>query len=183
VGPWVKRIGGFVLLAQALLLCGCAGTDYEPSRWFDKPLNPLGNNLGYTYSQLDGPKQQRKITANDLVDANGACPPPAASLQTSAAPGAAENGAAAPYAQLGERVGIGMTECEVVGRIGAPTAVNIGGGRAERWVVLTYQSGPRPGVYRFRAGRLKEMDGLQEQPPPATTKKPARSATQSNGNG
>jgi hypothetical protein len=31
---------------------------------------------------------------------------------------------------------------------------------------LTFNSGPRPGVYRFIAGRLKEMDRV-EGPPPA----------------
>ena len=39
-----------------------------------QPLNPLNNNPGYTYSSLGDARVDRAITANDLVDANGACP-------------------------------------------------------------------------------------------------------------
>jgi len=184
----VNGLGGLTLSALALLLCGCSGTDFEANAWFNKPLNPFGRNLGYSYSQLDETKQARQVTANDLVDANGACPPAAAPPQASAAPGA--EGAPTAYvpSQLGERVGIGMTECEVVARVGAPTAVNIGVGRAgQRSVVLTFRSGPRPGVYRFAAGRLAEMDRVEEPPPapqpPATKKRPAKKAPQANTNG
>jgi len=190
VDPRVNGLGGLTLVALALLLCGCSGTDFEANAWFNKPLNPLaGRNLGYTYSQLDETKQHRAVTANDLVDARGACPPQAGAPQASAAPGGAADGGATAYAAtpLGERVGIGMTECEVVARVGAPTAVNIGTGRGgERSVVLTYQGGPRPGVYRFSGGRLAEMDRVDEPAPapqPPAKKKPAKSAPQAKTNG
>ena len=42
--------------------------------WFAKPLKLYGSNLGYTYTQFDEAKRDRPITANDLVEANGACP-------------------------------------------------------------------------------------------------------------
>jgi hypothetical protein len=161
-------IGAALALAGAL--CGCSGSDFESSAWFKKPINPFGKNLGYSYSQLDEAKKQRRITANDYVDANGACPAPDAPPQAPPAPGAADApGAAASSApsQLGERVGVGMSECEVVARVGAPTSVNIGKTpRGERNVILTYNSGPRPGVYRFVSGRLTEMDRVEEPPPP-----------------
>ena len=161
-------IGAALVLAVALF--GCSGTDFEASAWFKKPLNPLGNNLGYTYSQLDEAKKDRPVAANDLVDANGACPAPAAPPQPQPAPGASAEGAAAPAAAasaLGERVGVGMSECDVVARVGAPTAVHIGKNhRGDRSVVLTFKSGPRPGVYRFVSGRLTEMDQVEAPPPP-----------------
>ena len=157
-------------LALAVALSGCAGSDYEANAWFKKPLNLFGNNLGYTYAQLDEAKKERHITGNDLVDANGACPAPAAPPQAQSASGASGEGGAAPTAaspQLGERVGVGMSECEVVARVGAPTAVSIGKNRGgERTVVLTYKSGPRPGIYRFVSGRLTEMDQVEAPPPP-----------------
>ena len=156
-------------LALGVTLCGCSGTDFEAGAWFKKPMNPLGNNLGYTYSQLDEAKKDRQITANDLVDANGACPAPAEPPQPQPPSGALGQGAAAPTAAaplLGERVGVGMSECEVVARVGAATAVHIGKNhQGERSVVLTYKSGPRPGVYRFVSGRLAEMDRVEEPPP------------------
>lgn len=168
-------IGAALVLAVAL--SGCSGSDFEAGAWFKKPLNPFGNNLGYTYSQLDEAKKDRHITTNDLVDANGACPAPAAPPQPPSASGAPGEDAAAPTAPaspLGERVGVGMSECEVVARVGAPTAVNISKNhRGERSVVLTYQSGPRPGVYRFVSGRLTEMDRVEEPPPPPPPPEPA----------
>jgi hypothetical protein len=66
-----------------------------------------------------------------------------------------------------------MSECDVVARLGQPTAVNIGrspGG--DRSAALTFQSGPRPGVYRFGGGRLTEMDRVEM--PPAPPPEPAK---------
>lgn len=90
--------GGLVVLSAALMLCGCAGTDFG-SGWFSKPLDLLGSKNGYTYSALDQEKQQRPITANDLVDANGACPRSAPAAQAQSAPvNSAESGAVSPDA-------------------------------------------------------------------------------------
>jgi hypothetical protein len=33
---------------------------------------------------------------------------------------------------------------------------------------LTFNSGPRPGLYRFAGGRLTEMDRVEALPPPPT---------------
>ena len=56
-------------------------------------------------------------------------------------------------------IALGMTECQAVRRAGTPSNVAIGAGdRGERKVVLTYLSGPWPGIYTFRDGRLKEID-------------------------
>ena len=74
-----------------------------------------------------------------------------------------------------------MSECDVVARLGQPTAVNLGrNANGLRSAVLTFQTGPRPGIYRFNNGRLAEMDRV-EVPPPApekktTKKKPAKSS-------
>jgi hypothetical protein len=70
-----------------------------------------------------------------------------------------------------------MSECEVVWRAGAPNNVQLGQNPgAVRTAVLTYDSGPRPGVYRFESGRLMEMDGvaLPPAPPQVAKKKPVK---------
>jgi hypothetical protein len=145
-----SRSAALVTLAMAVTLAGCGGMNFDTTgSWFSRPLDVFGRNAGYTYSQLDQSKQERPITANDLVDANGACP-------TAAAPDS-----------LGGGIAIGMSECDVVARVGPPSAVDLGRNpNGDRTAILTYQSGVRPGVYRFVAGRLKEMDRVEVPPPP-----------------
>ena len=84
-------------------------------------------------------------------------------------------GALPPEVRGGPRgTALGMTECQVVGIIGATDRVEIGANeRGERTVTLTYLSGDRPGIYRFRNGRLASMERVAE---PAQPKRPARTA-------
>jgi hypothetical protein len=167
-----------VALATVLTLGGCAGGDYDNgSAWFSKPLDLFGRKGGYTFSQLGGSKQERPITANDLVDASGACPAvaPAAEQQSAAAnPGQSSPGAPEEAAQLRGGVSVGMSECDVVARVGRPAAVNLGNNQdGDRTAIMTFTSGPRPGVYRFVGGRLTEMDRMAEPAPGPETKKKA----------
>ena len=158
-------------VAIAAALCGC-GTSLDTGGWFSKPLDLFGRRGGYTYSQLDEAKTDRPITPSDLVDASGACPafaPPLAAADTG-------SGNADGASRLGGGVAIGMSECDVVSRVGPPNAVNLSSNpRGDRTAVLTFHSGPRPGIYRFVGGRLTEMDRVEEPPsaPPAK-KKPAK---------
>lgn len=95
-----------------------------------------------------------------------------------AAPPVAEPGA--PQVMGG--IALGMTECQAVARAGTPGNVAItGGDQGERNVVLTYLSGPWPGIYRFSDGRLKVIDRAPvppeaPKPPPKkkTSKKPVK---------
>jgi len=86
-------------------------------------------------------------------------------------------------------IGLGMSECDAVRRAGVPGNVNIGTGNGgERTVVLTYLTGPWPGIYHFADGRLKVIERAPEQPKPAKAppkkktkqiaKKPKPDATQ-----
>lgn len=73
-------------------------------------------------------------------------------------------------------VGLGMTECQVVARTGQAGQVDIGADdKGERKVVLTYMSGPWPGIYTFSAGRLKMVDRVVQPEPVKPAKKKARS--------
>jgi hypothetical protein len=69
-------------------------------------------------------------------------------------------------------IALGMTECQTVQRAGTPSNVAISGGeKGERKVVLTYLSGPWPGIYTFTAGRLNVVERAPEQPKPVAPKK------------
>src|SRR5580700_4882046 len=153
---------------MAVALGGCADVGWDSGTLFRKPVDIAGRNSGYTYSDLQESRQARPVTDSDLVDANGSCP-------AAATPPAAGGQAAGPAAP-GEGVGLGMTECEVVARAGPPNGVQLGRNpNGDRTAVISYQSGPRPGIYHFERGRLTQMDRVEvAPPPPQAKKKPAK---------
>jgi hypothetical protein len=179
-------IGALVL---ACVLSGCANVDVEnKDAWFAKPFQAVSRNGGYSFSELQETKDRAKpITASDLVDANGACPAPAVqpapALAVQPAPAAAPGNpaAGAPPASdanslLGGGVALGMSECEVVYRAGQPNSVQLGQNPSgDRTAVLTFNAGPRPGIYHFERGGLMEIDGVPAPPAPPkiAKKKPA----------
>lgn len=74
-------------------------------------------------------------------------------------------------------IALGMTECQVVRVAGYTERVEVGGDRGQRLVTLTYMSGSRPGIYRFRDGRLVTMDRVEvAAPPPKKAQHVAKSA-------
>jgi hypothetical protein len=186
--------GIVVALTTALALCGCANVDYEnKDAWFAKPFELVSRKGGYTFSELQATKERaRPITANDLVDGNGSCPAPQASQQApqqAPAAVAANQAPSVPPAAdtgslLGGGVALGMSECDVVFRAGSPNAVQIGKApNGDRTAVLTFNSGPRPGIYHFAGGALTEVERVQAAPaPPQTAKKkpatPSKSSKQ-----
>ena len=169
-------------LAAAVILCGCANVEVDnKDAWFAKPFELVSRKGGYTYSDLQDAKQRaRAMSANDLVDASGACPSPvpqpaptAANQDPNAAPAASTN--------LGLGVALGITECDVVSRAGAPSSVQIGKNpNGDRTAVLTYNSGPRPGIYHFDGGTLSQIDRGQTAPPPPQTAKKKSPAAKPN---
>jgi hypothetical protein len=178
-----KGSAALAALAMAAVLSGCGTPDTgagEP--WFAKPFDAFGKKGGYTFSELQESKQrQRPITANDLVSGNGSCPSPVVQAPAAAAnQDAASAASAAPpdtASLLGGGVALGMSECDVVFRAGQPTTVELGNTpNGDRTAVLTYGSGPRPGVYRFERGELVQMDrvAVQAPPPQPDKKKTAR---------
>lgn len=180
-------------LTLVLVLAGCANIDADTSQaWFAKPLDVAGRNAGgYTFSELAESKQHRRpITPNDLVAANGSCPPPAAPAAAPAAPGAQPPSPPPdPASLLGGPIALGMSECDVVFRAGQPSSVQLGQlPNGDRTAVLTFNSGPRAGIYRFERGALMELNSVaQSAPPPqqpvkkkaAKSTKPAKKNDQS----
>jgi hypothetical protein len=143
---------------------------------------------------------QGPVGAEDLVSADGRCaPPPSAQAPepapAQAAPADREVGsvagdlagapmpAATPAAAPPDRlelatppvaggIALGMTECQAVQRAGVPSNVAIDtGAKGERKTVLTFLSGPWPGIYTFADGRLKVVERAPEQPKPAAPAK------------
>ena len=75
-------------------------------------------------------------------------------------------------------IALGMTECQAVQRAGTPTNVAISADqKGERKVVITYLSGPWPGIYTFAGGRLSVVERAPEQPKPAAPKKTPKKKT------
>ena len=169
--------GAVPVFVLAAVLSGCANTDIFDSneRWFSRSFDITGKTGGYTFSELQESSRNRALTANDLVSADGACPPLPA---PTAAPAQPAPFAAAPIPTapetptlLGQGIALGMSECDVVYRAGGPSNVQLGKNQnGDRSLVLTYNSGPRPGIYRFEAGRLMDMDRVDVPPPPPEPK-------------
>ena len=164
------RCGALAALALAGVLGGCADVNWDSAALFRKPVDVVGRTSGYTYSDLGESRVSRPVNDSDLVDANGSCP------------AAAAPGSDAPASSEG--VGLGMTECEVVARAGSPNSVQLGRNpNGDRTAVISYQSGPRPGIYHFERGRLTQMDRVEVTPPPAQAKKkPAKAKKPATGN-
>jgi hypothetical protein len=95
--------------------------------------------------------------------------------QAGPAAGGPGSGQLPPEMRGGPRgIALSMTECQVVGVAGYTNNVAISASeRGERMVTLTYMSGDRPGIYRFRSGRLVNMERVAE---PLQQKKPQRAA-------
>ena len=110
----------------------------------------------------------RPATSADFVGPQGECPP-----NSALTPSPVDEGGL-PLVQGG--IALQMTECDVVRRAGVPDNIQVGRNeRGEREAVLTYAGGPRPGIYRFAAGRLYTIErGPEPPPPPSATKKAAK---------
>jgi len=190
--------------ALATAVAGCSGsvTDgIKSGDWFSKPTTVFSRADGSSAAVADknfelGPTGP--VAAEDLVGADGRCfspaapPPPQAAAPPPAEPAVGSMagdlagapmpaGAPAPIEvdpsepQVVGGIALGMSECDVVRRAGVPANVSIGvGDNNDRRVVLTYLSGPWPGIYTFASGRLKEISAAPVQPkPPAKPAKPA----------
>ena len=128
----------------------------KDAEWFSRSGRLFIKNVS-----IDAPPltPDKAVTAEDLVSADGACPGMDAGAQPVNANALADGAAAAPQAAGGGTVALGHTECDVVRGIGAPTSVNLSNNPGgERLAVVTWASGPRAGIYTFRAGRLSSIE-------------------------
>jgi hypothetical protein len=192
----IALIFAFALAGAGCTNTAQVSADQNEGGWFSKPLNMLakpdwarpvsgGVNLG----------PQGPVGPDDMVSADGRCGAPTAAVAQAAEPAKAaaaesddadsavgtpatpasagpnpglERLQAAPGPQVSGGIALGMTECQALQRAGTPSNVAISAGeKGERKVVLTYLSGPWPGIYTFSAGRLAVVERAPEQPKPA----------------
>lgn len=67
-----------MLVMASLALGACSDMDGSAG-WFSRRFDIAGRSAGYSFSELSETKNREKpITPNDLVNANGSCPAPAA---------------------------------------------------------------------------------------------------------
>lgn len=177
-----RLLSACALVAAASALSGCGG--------FEMPEMTLFPNRGQLFKSQDWATatstsskaspdfaSSRPVSPEDYVDGSGLCAGHVAPAEVSSG-AALVDAAGAPATQpvAAGGVALGMTECQVVAHAGQPGQVDIGADEAgARKVVLTYMSGPWPGIYTFASGRLKVVDRVAQPEPVKPAKKKARS--------
>jgi len=159
-----------LMVSPLLANCGASLSDYslKDQEWFARPSKLFNRTVSLETPPLN---PASPVSPSDLVDANGLCP--------GVAPADANALAEGQPAPAGGTIALGHTECDVARAAGTPDNVNITTNeRGDRVAVLTYTRGPRPGIYRFTAGRLTDAEGTVAPEAPAkpgkkTKKKPA----------
>jgi len=156
-----------LLLVVAPILGGCGASlsDYslKDQEWFSRPAKIFNRAVSIETPPLS---PTAPVSPTDLISAGGAC----AGVTPSDVHAPAE-GQPTPTGS----VALGHTECDVARAAGTPDNVNLSTDeRGDRVAVLTYTHGPRPGIYRFIAGRLTDVQGVE------TPDTPAKSAKTSN---
>ena len=151
-----------LVAAPALAGCGASLSDYslKDQEWFSRPAKMFNRSVSIETPPLS---PTAAVTQADLISAEGACPGMAPTEANALAEGQPSPGGS---------VALGHTECDVARAAGTPDNVNITANeRGDRVTVLTYTRGPRPGIYRFTAGRLTDVQGVAA---PAPAAKPAK---------
>ena len=184
------------VITLAAGLSGCAQqlgalTEAHETGWFSKPMDlfskPEWARLSNTPADLGpvGPLGPEELVsadgqcaaANETVAATPAATPVSAPANGTGFEGGLQTGAGpAAVPPVTGGIALGMSECQTVRRAGTPSHVAISAGEGgARHAVLTYNSGPWPGIYTFDSGRLKVVDEApgQEKKPEAK-KKPAK---------
>lgn len=170
-GVRTKRVAWTAMPFAALLLLSACATEApqatgKVSDMFATPEWAKGNQARATTTRV--------ITQNDLINPDGSCAYAAAT--DGVAPAPADTGDAlagqGPLPAVQSGVALGMTECQILQRTGAPDTFNISAEGTERVATLTVMRGSWPGLYRFRGGRLVSIERVEVPAAP----KPTRSA-------
>ncbi len=136
--------------------CGTSLSDYslKDQEWFSRPGKMFNRSVSIETPPLS---PSAVVSPADLIGADGTC--------AGVAPSEANALAGGQPTPTGS-VALGHTECDVARAAGTPDNVNISANeRGDRSVVLTYTRGPRPGIYRFTAGRLADVQAAAPEAP------------------
>ncbi len=165
--------------AALLLLAACASADApqptgKVSDMFATPEWAKGNQARA--------QTKRAITQNDLINPDGSCAFAAATDGVAPPSDAGETLAGqGPLPAVQSGVALGMTECEILQRTGAPDTFNISAEGTERVATLTVMRGSWPGLYRFRGGRLVSIERVEvpTAPKPVRSSRPKKASSTS----
>ena len=173
-----------VLSAVLALLGNCAAPD--TTQGTGKLSDMFATPEWAKFSNSKPIAQQRAITPDDLVSADGRCagtPDVVTTQATTEGANAPETTSEAlagqgalPTVQGG--IALAMTECQVVQRTGFPERVDIGAEGTTRVTTVTVTNGPSPGLFRFRGGRLVSIERVDvpAQARPAKSPKAKKSS-------
>jgi len=181
------------LILTAMSLAGCGSFSMSEMTLFpDKGSLFKSQDWATTGTAKNAPQFTSSLptSPDDMVDGAGRCAaqvvvapsdPAVGSLAGDLAGAAAPAPVEQPLAPGG--IALGMTECQVVSHAGQAGQVDIGANeRGDRKVVLTYLSGPWPGMYTFTAGRLTVVDRVAQPEPPKPARKKPRNPKTANSN-
>lgn len=171
VGTW-RWLRAAIPVAALITLSACASKELpEPSG----KLSDVFETPDWAKSTPARAAAARAVTQNDLLTPDGRCAiPESVSAQSTEgvapvdADAALAGQGALPAVQGG--VALGMTECQVVQRTGAPDTFNISADGTDRVAMLTVTRGSWPGLYRFRGGRLVSIERVDVPAPQRNAK-------------
>lgn len=167
---FVRALARTMWLPMCLAIGACSTYDFDSFRAPDLTIVAPRT----TATLRDTPL--RPVTSEDMIDTSGNC----AGVQLGPDPNLPADQQQANTPTIPSAIGLDMTECDVVKRAGQPERFEFGTNeRNERTVTLTYIQGPRPGIYRFTAGRLTVIERAPEPPKPVRQqrKPPKRAGT------
>jgi hypothetical protein len=170
-----RNVGRAAAIALLPLVAAC--TDFSMNQVNPLPrVSSFVSNSTLAFSNYSGNDmfKTQPLTEADFINPDGSCASAPLNPAAPPSPDPADQG----LIQGG--IALQMSECDVVRRAGRPDNIEMGAGeRGARSLVLTYNSGPRPGIYRFASGRLYTVErGAELTPPPAKPKaKPAKKKT------
>jgi hypothetical protein len=163
------------LPALMLSLVACSVSD-DPNAWYNKTV--AENLSGRSDPPASAPPAYSAGVAAPAAVASATPNPPLPGAVTTAAvptyPAAPDSefyrseascggiilgSGSPPSMAASQSVGLGMTECEVARRLGAPDRMELGAGD-QRLLTLTYARGEHPRLYRFASGRLYAIEAL-----------------------
>jgi hypothetical protein len=165
----IKPAARLALIALPCLLGGaCSSGPASDSVTFTKPSSFFATPDWMKDTTPAEGSLWRPVSPEDYAGPDGRCA--GGNIQPAGPEGEARP-EAAPLTSGG--VGLGMSECDVIRRIGPTDNFQIGSNeRGERMVTMTYVQGARPGIYRFQSGRLASIERGAEPPPAPKVAKP-----------
>ena len=166
-----------VLTAALALLANCAAPD--TTQGTGKLSDVFATPEWAKFSNSKPTAQQRAVTPDDLVSADGRCAATPDVVTAQATPEGGQETTTDALAgqgtlpQVQGGIALAMTECQVVQRTGFPDRVDIGAEGTTRVTTVTITHGSAPGLYRFRGGRLVSIERV-DVPAPAKPSKATR---------